>query len=394
MYQAQGLQNMLFILLYSAVMALAAAAAAYLLLRRQNAVSRQVQSPFVLRRWTAAFLAAMALSHVWWLLLGNLWLTDDRQVRNAVAIGLDSVTLVPTMMMVLLHMLQDRRRPLWPVVLLQVPVVAAVAVAVARLGNDFELFVRYYLLALAVAFIIYMVFQVRRYGFWLRDNFADLEQKEVWQSLVTLAVILSMFGTYKSNFGGMAVEYLVQVNSLVLIGFLLWRVETLQQLDPLVPAEPLPTAPVDAAAPAVAAVDDVVSLADGDAAATADKKPALTGIAAQLHYRCEVPRLYLQHDLTLSQLADAVGASREALRSWFTAHDDSYHAYINRLRIDHFLRLIRLAQSAGQTFTVFQLATQCGYRSYSSFSSAFKEHTGQSIAHWNPSFLSATFTQQ
>lgn len=391
MYQAQGLQDMLFILLYSAVMALAAAAAAYLLLRRQNAVSRQVQSPCVLRRWTAAFLAAMALSHVWWLLLGNLWLTDDRYVRNAVAIGLDSVTLVPTMMMVLLHMLQDRRRPLWPVALLQVPVVAAVAVAVAHLGNDFELFVRYYLLALAVAFIIYMVFQVRRYGFWLRDNFADLEQKEVWQSLVTLAVILSMFGTYKSNFGGMEVEYLVQVNSLVLIGFLLWRVETLQQLDPLAPAEPLPTAPADAAAPSAAAVDDMPSLADGD---TADEKPALTGIAAQLHYRCEVPRLYLQHDLTLSQLADAVGASREALRSWFTAQGDSYHAYINRLRIDHFLRLSRQAQSAGQTFTVFQLATQCGYRSYSSFSSAFKEHTGQSIAHWTPSFLSTSFTQE
>ena len=39
---------------------------------------------------------------------------------------------------------------------------------------------------IAVAFIIYMVVAVRQYGRWLRDNYADLEHKEVWFSLALL----------------------------------------------------------------------------------------------------------------------------------------------------------------------------------------------------------------
>ena len=39
---------------------------------------------------------------------------------------------------------------------------------------------------LTVAFIIYMMVAVRQYGRWLRDNYADLEHKEVWLSVALL----------------------------------------------------------------------------------------------------------------------------------------------------------------------------------------------------------------
>ena len=53
-----------------------------------------------------------ALSHVWWYVLGIYWLTDDRLVRNIVAVTLDHVLLVPLVIALLLRMLQDRRRRL------------------------------------------------------------------------------------------------------------------------------------------------------------------------------------------------------------------------------------------------------------------------------------------
>ena len=39
-----------------------------------------------------------------------------------------------------------------------------------------------YLLLMSIGLMIYMVRALRQYGHWLRDNYADLEHKEVWQS--------------------------------------------------------------------------------------------------------------------------------------------------------------------------------------------------------------------
>ena len=38
-----------------------------------------------------------------------------------------------------------------------------------------------------------MVRALRLYGRWLRDNYADLEHKEVWQSFIVLAILLIMY---------------------------------------------------------------------------------------------------------------------------------------------------------------------------------------------------------
>ena len=75
--------------------------------------------------------------------------------------------------------------------------------------------------------IIYSLWQ---YGRWLLDNYADLEHKEVWQSLVFALALLAVYVIYTSNAGELMREYLSQVISIVIIAFLLWRVETLQEL--------------------------------------------------------------------------------------------------------------------------------------------------------------------
>jgi hypothetical protein len=50
--------------LYGAVAMMAVLAGVYLLAARRNAFLRGVEVPRVLRRWAAAFMAAVALSHV------------------------------------------------------------------------------------------------------------------------------------------------------------------------------------------------------------------------------------------------------------------------------------------------------------------------------------------
>ena len=232
MYDYQGLQDVFFIMLYGMAGFFAMLACVYLLLRRGNAFAEDVRSSCVLRRWTAAFMAAIVASHVWWYVLGTYFLTDDRLVRNITTIMLDHVTLVPLVMAVLLAMLQDRRRPLWPWLLAQAPEVLAAALGIAARSEFWGyLVVHYWQLGVIAVFVVYYIIALRQYGRWLLDNYADLERKEVWQSMVFIFVLLAVYMVYISNAGELVREYLSQIITLVIIAFLLWRVETLQELD-------------------------------------------------------------------------------------------------------------------------------------------------------------------
>ena len=232
MYDYQGLQDVFFIMLYGMAGFFAMLACVYLLLRRGNAFAEDVRSSCVLRRWTAAFMAAIVASHVWWYVLGTCFLTDDRLVRNITTIMLDHVTLVPLTMAVLLAMLQDRRRPLWPWLLAQAPEVLAAALGIAGRSEFWGYqVVRYWQLGVIAVFVVYYIIALRQYERWLLDNYADLEHKEVWQSMVFIIVLLAVYMVYISNAGELVREYLSQIITLVIIAFLLWRVETLQKLD-------------------------------------------------------------------------------------------------------------------------------------------------------------------
>jgi AraC-like DNA-binding protein len=352
MYEHLGLQDISFIMLYGGAAMLAVVGCSYLLLTPGNAFSSDIRPPKTLRGWAAAFMAFVALSHVWWVVLGIFWLHEDRLVRNAVAIMLDSVTLMPSMMAMLLRMLQDRKRPLWPIGLSMIPVVAVVIVCIFIHCGALEPILQAYLLALAVIFVIYYIRAVRQYGRWLRDNYADLERKEVWKSLVTITCILLMFVAYKVS-GGMLMEYVTQINTIIIIGFLLWRVETLQTLEsvPLTNTGALPMAIADY-------------------------------ISTMLKERCEGKQLYLQNDLTLVQLADAIETNRNYLSSYFEEQETTYNNYINRLRIDHFIHLYREATEENRSIAALRLAVRSGYKSYSTFSGAFKRITGLSVTDW------------
>ena len=233
MYEYQGLQDVFFIMLYGMAGLFALLACIYLLFRRGNAfVGDEITSSLVLRRWTAAFMAAIVASHVWWYVIGIYWLADDRLVRNITTILLDHITLVPLVMAVLLAMLQDRRRSLWPWLLAQVPEVLAAAVGIVGRSElwGYQV-VHYWQLAVIAVFVVYYIMALRQYGRWLLDNYADLERKEVWQSLVFIIALLAVYLVYTSNAGELVREYLSQVITIVIIAFLLWRVETLQELD-------------------------------------------------------------------------------------------------------------------------------------------------------------------
>jgi AraC-like DNA-binding protein len=351
MYEFEGLNNVLYTMLYGAAAMAAVIAGLYLLLRRHNAISPNITPPKSLRQWAAAFLFASAASHVWWTAVGTVCLADDRLVRNIINLLLDRLTFMPLMMVMLLRMLQDRQRKIWPIAVALLPLVGIAVWGITGHDERAEIAIEYYMRFVGVCFIIYYVRALWQYNRWLHDNFADLQHKEVWQSLVFIACILFAYGAYTVFFVGMTSEFLAQINTFIITGFILWRVETLQKLE-------IPSTENESAKVAAYIPDNIGTL---------------------LKERCEDTKFYLQHDIALAQLALVIGTNRTYLSSYFAQQGITYNAYINRLRIEHFVSLYR--QGEGRA-TLQQLAQQSGYRSYSTFSNNFKSIMGISLAEW------------
>ena len=365
-------EDPLFILLYGAVTAMSVIAGCYLLFRRSNAIAPGITPSIRLRRWTGLFFVSIALSHAWYMPI--FFLTSSEDITQCDLIGglLDSATLFPLAIIVLFVMLQDSQRPLWPVVVMMAPVVVCSALSAATSSYALMPMLHAYFLLMSIGVIMYMVWATRRYGRWLRDNFADLEHKEVWQILLVLGITLLVFVIYVSTCEGTVYLYAMQVIYVALVCFLLWRVETLSDLGHQI-------------APAEAKAEDCQSSKDLPQA-TLDRSNMVAlptkNIEQLLLRHCIDTQLYLQHDLSLLQLAKAVGTNRFYLSQYFTAQGMTYNAYINDLRISHFMNLYREAVDDHRSFTAHQLAQESGFRNYNTFSSAFKRKTGQSVTAW------------
>ena len=334
------------------------AGALYLLLRRGNAIAPEVTSPVRLRRWAAAFMIATVLSHLSWL----FYIHHQTPAVYVIVCGLDLLMLFPTMAGILLSMLQDRYRSEWPVVVSLIPAFVLMSLCIIRGDDSLYILVTLYILALYAMLVLYVFLGVRQYRRWLRNNYADLENKEVCQSLLILAVFLLFFIMYSSTTEESRVlAYLLQINCIIIVALLLWRVETLQQLNEGSASEAEP-----------AEEDQKTSV-----------PPAIpVSIGPLLKKLCEDRQLYLQHDLTLAQLAQILGTNRYYLSQHFAQKGLTYNAYINGLRVGHFIRLYHEAVADQRIFTAQQLAFESGYHSYSTFSAAFKQFTGKTVTAW------------
>ena len=382
----------LFFILYGITGVVPLIAAVYLLLRRGNAFASDVTPPLRLRRWAVSFFAVAALGHVWWLLFyifsGDIHSVDDvfLSVGYIAAVVLDSVTLLTTIAGTLLAMLQDRKRPVWPVFSAMIPFVALGGVLMVYPSERLMQIAFAYIVLLYMLFSVYVAFAVRQYGRWLRDNYADLERKEVGLTHVLSLVFMLLFIFYVLLDTNVIMIYLLHVLEFALFGLLLWRVETLPTLQEETQMQKLstPLASRRKATGRRAFLRSVgaQALRGGLGNGAGGEVYDLAQIERLLKEHCVDKQLYLQHDFSLQQLAQAVGTNRFYLSQYFSRQGITYNTYINNLRINYFISRYQEVASTQLSFSVQQLARESGYRSYSTFSLAFKQRTGQSVTAW------------
>ena len=368
----------LFFIIYGITGVIPLIAAVYLLLRRGNAFAPGVEPPVRLRRWAASFFVVSSLGHVWWYLFYQ-YSGDVNSAAYVLVAVLDCVELLITMAGTLLAMLQDRRRPVWPALVALVPLLAFGGIQLFYPNQYFMQITTAYILSIYVLFSVYMVFAVRRYGRWLNDNYADLENKRVWLSQVVSLACLFLLIIYELVDTDMILLYVLHLVEIILFALLLWRVETLPLL-----AEP--STDDDCAEPSLESIEEAPAEPEpaSHPSPLASQKGSLdlSQIEQLLAEHCVDTKLYLQHDLTLQQLAQAIGINRFYLSQYFSRQSITYNTYINNLRINYFISRYQEVVKTQRAFTVQQLASESGYRSYSTFSLAFKQRMGQTVSTW------------
>ena len=118
-----------------------------------------------------------------------------------------------------------------------------------------------------------------------------------------------------------------------LICYLLWRVETLSDLS------------ISQQQSQLAA--ELASVESEDADHDELPQAILDKIRTSLQQHCIDTQLYLQHDLTISQLAQAIGTNRTYLSQYFSSQGLTYNAYINDASIISSASIARMSLLSG-----------------------------------------------
>ncbi len=360
MEQLFTLQQVLFYTLYGGVTLLCVVASCYLLLGRANVFVPHITPPVRLRRLAGIFCAIMALTHVWWMPFYYLQPVGNRYLGGIICSTLDFLTTMPLLILTMLAMLQDRRRPFWPYFM---PILLLFAFFMVSIVGHIN--ITAYIFPISIVLLLYiaviMTVAVRQYGRWLHDNYADLEHKELGLSFVVLAAFMLMYLFYFSSYDyNIVIEFVIQLFDILLICALLWRVETLQTL----------TTPVADVQQEEQASNNTIS----------DQN--ISRIATLLEKYCVNEEYYLNHDISISQMAEHIGTNSKYLSRYFSQQGITYNTYINGLRIQYFVNHYKEAVASKRDFTAHQLASESGFHSYSTFSAVFKQSMGTTVTKW------------
>ena len=107
-----------------------------------------------------------------------------------------------------------------------------------------------------------------------------------------------------------------------------------------------------------------------------DDNANLDRVLKELKRQMRSEKLFLDPALNLEKLGRSIGTNRTYLSQCINQNYGGFNSYINKLRINEFIR--RASKKKSGSFTIEELAMACGFASISPFRAAFKKNTGLS----------------
>ena len=214
-----------------------------------------------------------------------------------------------------------------------------------------------YLLVYLIAFSVFYVIAVVQYSRKLKNEFSDLEHRDVWWSLVVFGLThLSkvVYPLFENSSSYVPLYIYFSVNLLASFALLYYVGQFKPSAEVLEKEEELPA-------------QKETSESDVD-----------DWLGQKLKEKCEDGRMYLDPTLSMSVLCEAIGTNREYLRMYFMVHGTNYYDYINGLRIEEAVRLMQ--QNGG--INISDLSERCGFSSESTLRRAVQKAKGISLSEY------------
>ena len=117
--------------------------------------------------------------------------------------------------------------------------------------------------------------------------------------------------------------------------------------------------------------------------AVSDERPSLfksdlesDDLSTRLHQVLREEKLYKDENLTLRQLAEAIGTSDKKLSELLNQNlETNFYEFVNSYRVEAFKEMVLSGQA--KQYTLLALAFEAGFSSKASFNRIFKQHTRQ-----------------
>ncbi len=251
-----------------------------------------------------------------------------------------------------------------------------------------------------LAYMLVALQLLREYSKRIRQHFADIEVVSLqwlWNIVIGVTILTVLIGI-SSVVGLFGVVRPSEVNSGMALLAALWMYgiayfalqKTMvysDELRQLLAAEPILALPSATTFPALAILHPKELNPSNDKPSQA--LPPISS-SEQLQYLLrfmDERKPYLNHQLTLSRLADATGLPGYRISELLNKElGESFFDFVNKYRVEEWKERVRKEEMQQ---TIQELAYIVGFNSKSSFNAAFKKHTGQT-----PSAFRATQEQQ
>lgn len=325
----------------------------YMLFSERNIFADTHPSPS-LRRVTGVNLIAWSISFLLSVFLFKGHFETDEMTHDIVRQL--SFFLLPLSTLLLMKLVQLPRIKWKKFLLPALPPAVLLVCFIATNNNIFYRISIAYWIIYTVTFLIVYINKVKRYTNRLKENYSDLENRELqWLGIITTIfvsyLIIYIIATLSEREFYLYVSYIM---GLCAWSYIVWHIEHQEKLDDFWTDK---------------SISDIT-----DEPEQADKSVTtkLEWIGERLQTECIDRKLFLQPDLNIAYLAQVIGTNRTYLSQYLRQKDTNFYTFVNTLRIQHAQHLF---ESEPQ-MTLSDIAAESGFNSLQSYRRVYYSITG------------------
>lgn len=332
----------------------------YLLLTKHSLFSSTVKQSPLMRKTTGV--AVLAWSASFAIGLAELYLRTKHEFDfYSLSILLD-LFLVPIIIVLMLSMIQvatDRKQI---IIYNVVPVALLITFIFTQSAWIIPVAIIYWGIDI-VGFMTRFHNMQKRYKKKLKENFSDLQNRELkWINSVAvlflLYAFLYLFGHLTDSPRACSFSYII---SMIGWTYFVWHVEHQKALVNFWEENET--------------LDLLTQIAtEGETKEPAKLNPTeYSWLQELLEKECEAKHLYLRPDISIVELAKHLGTDRTCLNQYFNSQNTSFYNYINKLRINHAVEMIKERETG---VSLDEISIKCGFNTPDTFRRAFSEQMG------------------